>query len=88
MIIKIKSIVADHPVSFIVDEMTDAKQRYVLNILVVPLTGQPLKPMLLKMYELEKTNNSTVMQSKINICGFIWGAEIHYEKSCWMVVLS
>uniref|UniRef100_A0A915KXL8 DUF659 domain-containing protein n=1 Tax=Romanomermis culicivorax TaxID=13658 RepID=A0A915KXL8_ROMCU len=39
------------------------------------------------MYELEKTNNSTVMQSIINICGFIWGAEIHYKK-VWLVVMD
>lgn len=45
---KIKQVVAEHPVAFILDETTDAMQRYILNILVVPLNGKPTEPMLLK----------------------------------------
>lgn len=49
-------------VYFVIDESTDACQRSVLNILVKKLDGNPSKPMLLKVTQLEATNNKTVAQ--------------------------
>jgi len=45
---KIKTVIADYPVLFILDETTDKMKRYVLNILVAPINGKPVKPMLFK----------------------------------------
>jgi len=64
------------------DETTDAAKRYVLNILVAPLTGKLVKPMLFKMYNLEKTNtySLTVMQFFNNTCSRLWPDGIMYDR--------
>uniref|UniRef100_A0A915J693 DUF4371 domain-containing protein n=1 Tax=Romanomermis culicivorax TaxID=13658 RepID=A0A915J693_ROMCU len=49
-IVKIKSIIGDSDVCFILDETTDIKQHAILNILVTPVAGKPVKPMLLKLH--------------------------------------
>lgn len=77
---KIRLAVGDSNVCFIVDETTDALQRFVFNVLVMPLNGKLIKPMLLKMYNLEKANNSTVMRSVIDACGVLWPGGIQYDK--------
>ena len=46
VIAKILSVVDNNPVCFIMDEAIDAKKRFVLNILVAPLTAKLVKPML------------------------------------------
>lgn len=33
-----------------------------------------------KMYELEKTNNTTIMQSFNDACSFLWDGKIEYDK--------
>ncbi|HEX3768089.1 MAG TPA: hypothetical protein VHT72_06910 [Puia sp.] len=48
VIAKIKKEIGDDPVYFILDECTDALNRYLLNILVAPLNGKPMKAMLFK----------------------------------------
>lgn len=45
---KIRSIVGDSNVCFIVDETTDALKRFVFNVLVMPLKAAYVKPMLIK----------------------------------------
>lgn len=47
-IAKVREIIGDSSICFILDETTDSMQRFVLNILVAPLNGRPIKPMLLK----------------------------------------
>ena len=53
---KIIETIGKSDVYFIADETTDVSNRYVLNILVGPLNGGPVKPMLLSTSFLEKTN--------------------------------
>lgn len=77
---KIRSIVGDKGIYFIVDETTDVKQRYVLNVLVGVLDGNPCKSMLLYSDELMATNNSTVTQAIINACSILWPNGINYER--------
>lgn len=76
----IKEKVTDCDVGIILDETTDSMERYVLNILVFPLSGENVKPMLFKMYELEKANASTVMQSIMDFCQNLWPSGIAFEK--------
>jgi len=82
---KVKEVIGDRHVYFILDETTDAAKRYVLNILVAPLTGEPVQPMLLKMYNLDKTNSSTVMQCFNDACSKLWPEGIKYDR-VWMVL--
>ena len=54
-------------------------QRYILNVLVFPLPGEWVKPVLFKMYQLEKTNACTIMQSLNDLCLNLWPKGIQYE---------
>lgn len=82
---QIRQVVAENPVYFILDETTDRQNRYVLNILVAPLNGQQVKPMLLKTYFLNKTDNASVMQSFNNACVVLWPEGIEYDR-VWLVL--
>ena len=50
----------------------------------MPLNGQQVKPMLLKTYFLNKTDNVSVMQSFINACILLWPDGIEYDRM-WLV---
>lgn len=82
---KIRDIVGSHPVYLEVDETTDELQRMVLGVLVAPLHGKPVQPMLLKLYCLEKANASTVMQSVTDACSILWPGGIQYDK-VWLLL--
>ena len=77
---QIKEKVSDCDVGIIVDETIDSMEWYVLNILVFPLAGENVEPMLLKMYELQKSNASTVLQSIIDFCQKFWPTGIEFAK--------
>ena len=77
---QIRQVVADHPVYFILDETTGRQNRYVLNILVAPLNGHQVKPMLLKTYFLGKTDNASVMQSFNDACFVLWPEGVKYDR--------
>jgi len=47
---KIKDTIGDSCVYFVLDETTDVKGRYVLNVLIGALNGTMVKPMLFKVY--------------------------------------
>jgi len=47
---KVRSIAGDGQVCLIVNETTDAHQKTVLHVLVMPLNGKLVRPMLLKVY--------------------------------------
>jgi len=85
VIAKIRLVIGNNPVYFIMDETTDAKKRFVLNFLVAPLTGKPVKPMLLKMYNLTSTNRTTVMQAFNDTCSYLWTGNIRYDR-VWLVL--
>ncbi|PSN53779.1 hypothetical protein C0J52_06238, partial [Blattella germanica] len=77
---RIKEKVSNCDVGIMLDETTDSMERYVLNILVFPLAGEKVKPMLLKMYELQKANASTVMQSIMDFFQKLWPSGTEFEK--------
>lgn len=79
-ITKIRNVVGENGIYFIVDETTDIKQRYVLNVLVGVLDGNPTKSMLISSQELEATNNATVTQAIVNACTILWPDGIRFEK--------
>ncbi|XP_068086845.1 uncharacterized protein [Anabrus simplex] len=83
---RIKEKVSDCDVGIIVDETIDSMEQFVLNILVFPLGGENIKPMLLKMYELQKANASTVMQSIMDYCHKLWSTVIDFEKLLLVVM--
>jgi hypothetical protein len=51
---------ADYPIYLIVDETTDAKNRYVVNIMVGSLNGTHSKPMLISTTFVDQTNNKSM----------------------------
>lgn len=64
---RLKEIVRDRPLAIIVDETTDVRQRYVFNVLVLPLDDEfnpdaksLSQPCVLKTVELSKVNNRTI----------------------------
>ena len=62
----IKELIGDRPVAICVDETTDVKQRYVLNILAKPLNASTNEDFfLIDTVFLEKCDNSTVSQAVI-----------------------
>jgi len=77
---KIKSKIGNNFVFFIIDETTDACNRYVLNIMVGSLNGSPDRPILLYTTFLEKTNYSTVSQAFNNACLILWPNGIQYDR--------
>ena len=60
---KIKEIIGDNDIFLIVDQATDCKKRAVLNILVGPLNGRAIEPMLIKVTYLENDK-----QNDLSIC--------------------
>jgi len=82
---EIRKVIGFNPIYLIVDETTDSCSRYVLNILVGPLNGNPHKPMLFWCKFLEKTNNITVSQNVNDALRVLWPENIEYEK-LWLVV--
>ncbi|RWS21713.1 uncharacterized protein B4U80_07221 [Leptotrombidium deliense] len=82
---KIRNVVGDNDVFFIVDETTDRMTNYVVNILVGVLNGYETKPMLLKVSFVEKTNNYTIGQSVMAACNVLWDNKTQYAKLKLMV---
>ena len=64
---KIRKQLANSPICLIVDETTDACNRYVVNVFVTNLNGNFNKPMLIMTKFILKTNNSTVQQCIMNV---------------------
>ena len=60
---KMRKNVAENKVFFVIDDTTDARNRYVLNVLVGILNGGPIEPMLLSTQYLDRVNNTTILQS-------------------------
>lgn len=77
---KINSLIDDNRIYLIIDESTDSRQRFVLNIMVGILNGKQHKSMLISSVCLESTNNTTVSQAVLNACHKIWPNGIEYEK--------
>jgi hypothetical protein len=82
---KIREIVGNNAVYLIVDETSDAKNRYVVNIMVGILNGEPIKPMLLATTFVNKTNNKTISQCIVDSLTKLWSGIIHYDR-LWLVV--
>ncbi|PSN31693.1 hypothetical protein C0J52_26957 [Blattella germanica] len=75
-----KEKVSNCDVGIMLDETTDSMERYILNILIFPLAREKRKPILLKMYELQKANASTVMQSIMDFFQKLWPSGTEFEK--------
>jgi hypothetical protein len=77
-IAKIKNKIDKNLVYFIIDETTDKCQRNVLNILVGPLNGDPVKPMLLDTQFLDRTDHDSVQRGFLDACVKLWG-DVRYD---------
>jgi hypothetical protein len=77
---KIRENIGSDAIYLIVDETSDVKNRYVVNILVGALNGQPIRSMLLSTTFIERTNNKTVNQCIIDSLNKLWCGSIHYER--------
>ena len=82
---KIKELISDFKVCFIVDETTDSMKRFVVNVLVKPLNGTDIKPMLLNVSFLDKVNSSTIAQTFMDSCLILWPSGIKYDKVSMVV---
>ena len=65
---------------FVIDDTTDATNRYVLNVLVGILNGGPIEPMLLSTQYLDRVNNTTILQSINRAAQLLWPEGIEYEN--------
>lgn len=77
---KIRKTVAENKVFFVIDDTTDARNRYVLNVLVGILNGGPIEPMLLSTQYLDRVNNTTILQSINRAAQLLWPEGIKYEN--------
>jgi len=77
---KIRQEINDNHLYFIVDETTDVCGRYVLNILVVVLSGEKAKSMRLSVKYLSKCDAFTIGQEILESCRLIWLQRTQYDK--------
>jgi hypothetical protein len=82
---KIRTSIGSSAIYLVVDETSDAKNRYVVNIMVGALNGEPSKAMLLSTTFVDRTNNKTVSQCIIDSLGQLWSGAIHYDR-LWLIV--
>jgi hypothetical protein len=68
-----------------VDETTDKKNRYVVNVLVGSLNGEKSKPMLIMTTFIDQTNKKTISQCIMDSLGIIWPKSIHYDRVCLII---
>lgn len=85
VISKIRDILGDNSIYLIVDETTDKRNRYVVNVLVGALNGNQSKPMLISTTFVDQTNNKTVSQCLMDSLRMIWPKNTHYDR-VWLVV--
>jgi hypothetical protein len=85
VIAKVRAVLADYPIYLIVDETTDAKNRYVVNIMVGSLNGRQSKPMLISTTFVDQTNNKTINQCIMDSLRVIWPENMHYDR-LWLIL--
>jgi hypothetical protein len=87
VISKIREVLGDNSIYLIVDETTDKRNRYVVNVLVGALNGNQSKPMLISTTFVDQTinNNKTVSQCLKDSLRMIWPKNTHYDR-VWLVV--
>lgn len=76
----IRKVIGENSVYIMADETTDVQQRYVLNILVGVLNGEPSKSMLISSKQLDAANHETVSQAVISACSTIWPSGINFDR--------
>jgi len=79
-ITKIREIIGQNTVYFIIDDTTDAMNRYAFNVLVGKLDGEISKPMLISTQFLENVNFTTINQALNKACQILWPNEIRYDS--------
>jgi len=82
---KIRELISDFKVCFLVDETTDSMKRHVVNVLVKPLNGTDIKSMLLNVSFLDNINCSTIAQTFMGSCLILWPSGIKYDKVSMVV---
>jgi len=82
---EIRELISDFKVCFVVDEINDSMKRHVVNILVKPLNGTDIKPMLLNVSFMDNINCSTIAQTFMDSCLILWPSGIRYDKVSMVV---
>lgn len=77
---KLRSHIGEENVCFIVDETTDLKGRYVLNIMVGKLDGRVNKPMLLSTIFLTSTCHEHVMDAFDDSLSDLWPNSLKRDR--------
>ncbi len=85
VISKIREVLGDNPIYPIVDETTDKRNRYVINVLVGALNGNQSKPMLISTTFVDQTNNKTAFLCLMDTLKMIWPKNTLYDR-VWLVV--
>jgi hypothetical protein len=85
LIVNIKQTVGTHPIYLIIDETTDVKNRYVVNVMVGVLNGEQSKPMLLTTIYVNRTNFKTISQCIIDALTKLWDGQIQYDR-LWLLL--
>ena len=77
----IRRKVGDSKVYFIIDETTDAKIRYCINVMVGVLNGQKHEPMLLNVeFSESSTDNIKIQEVVKNASKILWPGECDFHK--------
>jgi len=82
---KVRKIVGLNYIYLIVDETSDVKNRYVVNVLVGILNGEKSKPMLLSTTFINQTNCKTISQCVIDSMIKLYNGPPLYDK-LWLIV--
>ena len=77
---RIREEIGDSNIWVTMDEATDAKGRYVANVIVGTLKGEPSQSFLLTCECLEKTNNNTIAKTFNDAMILLWPNGIQYSK--------
>lgn len=77
---QIRDKINEDKIYLIIDESTDIKGRFVCNVLVGALNGQPSKPMLLLVKFLDQVNTGSICQTVNETCSLLWKGNIEYAR--------
>ena len=77
---QIRDKINEDKIYLIIDESTDIKGRFVCNVLVGALNGQPSKPMLLLVKFLDQVNTGSICQTVNETCSLLWKGNIECAR--------
>lgn len=63
-----------------IDETTDVKRRFIGNVVIGKLCGEPTNPILLNCEHLEKSNHQTIAKLFNDFMSLLWPSRVKHEN--------